>query len=271
MNLVFNNFRDIYEFRTAITSRPNNEKCGHNSRNANDDWAGMPYDNALEALTVGLPDMTEQFKTEVKRYTAKTLVDNKRRPINYYNGHSPNVPAAIIGLPKSMRKTVKTPQKTKVLTFVYSMGALGNVDADVITNAGLTAAKLVVALESYGYRVNLYACPSMAKCGNDVATCIIKLKDAKQPLDVAKIAFTLGNVAMFRRLGFAWRETVSGLKSRDWWGSYGQTIYDHGEALELLKQLRVDTKDIYYANVMDCKKVRFDAIKLAQTLGIKVD
>ena len=267
--LIFDNFSDIYAFRAAITSRPNNGKCGNDSRNAEADFAGMPYEQALDCLVKGLPEQNERFKDVLRKFSAQTARTNKNRPINYYNGYAPNVPAAIIGLPKSMRKVQKTPQKTKVVTLIYSMGALGSVPAEDITESGITALKLVIALEKSGYRVNLFACPSMAKAGGEIAACVIKLKDAKQPLDIGKISFTMGNVSMFRRLGFAWRETVPGLMSGEWRCGYGSTIYDHETALENLQKMGMKTQNTYYFNVADCRRAKFDYLRVAKSIGLK--
>ncbi len=268
MKLRYDVFPDVYAFREAITTRPTNGKFEGASQTADEDFAGMAYDKALTALTAGIPADVERMKRDVATFTAKTAPANKHRPINYYNGHSPNVPAAIMGLPKSMRKTIRTPQKTKIVTLIYSMGGLGSVSAEDLTESAITAVKLAAYLEVNGYRVNLYSCPSMAKEGSEVTACVIKLKDSKQPFDIGKLSFSMGNVAMFRRLGWRWRETQPDVTGNGWYYSYGATIYEHRESKEILQKMGVMTDSAYYFNIQDCGKVRYDPVKLAAHLGI---
>ena len=267
MKVRFDVYPDVYAFRESITTRRNTGKLSNESQTAGSDWAGMPYEQAVKALTEGVPADVERMKKDVAEFTAKTLPATKHRPKNHYYGRSPNVPAAIIGLPKSMRYTERVPQKSKIVTLIYSMGALSDVSAEDLTNAACAAVKLAAYLEVNGYRVNLYSCPSMAEHSGEVAACIIKLKDSKQPLDIAKLSFSMGNVAMFRRLGFRWRETCPTITG--YWGSmYGATIYEHGKALKVLQEMGISTENTHYFNMKDCKRAGFDAVKLAANLGI---
>jgi len=67
-NFIYDNFSDVYAFRAAIQTRPDNGKAKHASREGDRDFAGMPYDKAVEALTDGLPEATapsgEMFGTD---------------------------------------------------------------------------------------------------------------------------------------------------------------------------------------------------------------
>lgn len=269
MKLAFDVFPDVYAFREAVTNRPFNGLFQNEAATRNEpDFMGMAYEKALTALTDGVPADVERMKRETARFTAKTAPANRRKTINYYNGYAPNVPAALMGLPKSMRKHVNRPAQSKVVTLIYSMGGLGNVKAETLTACACTAVKLAAYLEINGYRVNLYSCPSMAEVDGEAAACVIKLKDSRQPFDIGKISFSMGNVAMFRRLGWRWRETCTGLSSKDWYWGYGRTIYEHEKATELLQKMGVMTQNAYYFNIKDCKAAGQDAEKLAARLGI---
>lgn len=266
---ILENFPDIYAFRRALSNRPLTGGCGNNNNAARNDpgFYGMSYFEALDCLSVGLPSQDMEFVQEMKKFSATTSKGHRTRTINHYDGYAPNVPAAIIGLPKSMKKRKKTPVNAKIVTIIYSMGARGDVAQQTITKAGLTALQLVYSLENSGYRVNLYACVTMAECNREIAACVVKLKDAKQPLNVAKVSFSVGHCSMFRRLGFRWRESHPGCSG---WPTIGATIYDHGKALETLQKMGIPTNNAYYLNVKDCEKSGFDPIRLAESIGIKV-
>ena len=267
---VYDNFPDVFAFRTAIQTRPDNGKAKHSSRDGDEDFAGMPLDDALHALTDGLPEAADKLKRELNRFKAQTSGQiTQRRPINYYNGHSPNVPAAIIGLPKSMRKVTKTPAKVKTVTLFYNSSSNCNVRAETLESAGTAVLQLAYWLELNGYRVKFVLTPYLATEDDETAVCNILLKDFRQPLDILKLSFSITSVSMFRRLGFRWLETVPNLQNSWAWG-YGRQVTDKRKALEKLQKTGQNTENAYFIMVQDCVNVNFDAVKLAESLGIKV-
>ena len=245
-NLVYDNFSDVYAFRSAIQTRPDNGKARNSSRDGDRDFAGMPLDDAFKALTDGLPKVADSLKRELNRFKAVVSGQlTQRRPINYYNGHSPNVPAAIIGLPKSMRKVTKTPSKVKTVTLFFNSSANCNVEASTLESAGKAVLQLTYWLELNGYRVKFVVTPYLAKEGDERAVCNILLKDFRQPLDILKLSFSITSVSMFRRLGFRWLETVPGLQNSWAWG-YGQQITNKRDALETLQKTGQNTENAYF-------------------------
>jgi len=275
-NLIYDNFSDVFEFRRAIQTRPDNGKLGHSARDNGNNFSGMSLDDAFNALTDGLPEKAAALNREINRFKAVVSgTVTQRRPINYYNGHSPNVPAAIIGLPKSMRKVTKTPSKVKTVTMFYNNTANCFVDAEDLEKAGACVLQLVYWLELNGYRVRLTLSPYLAQehYGNkksEHAVCNILLKDYRQPLDLLKLSFSVTSVSMFRRLGFRWLETVPDLKGGGWRIGYGSQIDDKDYALSLLEKCGQDVRNAYFIKVEDCDNAGWDALKLAADLGIKV-
>ena len=268
--LIFDNFGDIYAFTNAIKTRKDNGKASRSSHTGGEDFAGMPFEDAAKAVTDGLPDAANKLKRELTRFQAKAAQTiPQRRPINYYNGHSPNVPAAIIGLPKAMRKTVKTPSKVKTLTLFYNSSANCNITAEQLENSGSAVLQLTYWLELNGYRVRFMLTPYLAEESGEKAVCNILLKDFRQPLDILKLSFSITSVSMFRRLGFRWLETVPGLE-KNWSCGYGRQIREKHKAVDLLGKTGQDTTSGYFVMVDDCIAVNFDPVKLADRLGIKV-
>ena len=272
-NLVYDNFSDVFAFRQAIQTRPSNGKASDKAKTNDNEFSGMPLDDAYNALTDGLPEVADKLKRELTKFKAVVSGQlTQRRPINYYNGHSPNVPAAIIGLPKSMRKVTKTPSKVKTVTIYYNSSANCSHKAETLEQAGATVLQLTYWLEMNGYRVKFVLLPFLAEESGEIACCKVLLKEYKQPLDILKLSFSITSVSMFRRLGFKWIETVPGLKE-SWAFGYGYPLANSGDTkriLGILKQTGENTENTYYLSVNECKKANFDAIKLASDLGIKV-
>lgn len=267
---VYDNFNDVFAFRHAVQTRPDNGKARNSARDGDEDFAGMPLDDAYKAVTDGLPEAADKLKRELNRFKVQTSGQlTQRRPINYYNGHAPNVPAAIIGLPKSMRKVTKTPSKVKTVTIFYNSSSNCNVTAETLEQAGSAVLQLTYWLELNGYRVKFVLTPYLAEEGDETAVCNVLLKDFRQPLDILKLSFSITSVSMFRRLGFRWLETVPNLRNT-WAYGYGRQITNKGKALEQLQKTGQDTKNAYFIMVSDCVNVDFNAIKLAESLGIKV-
>ena len=266
-NIYCDNFSDVFQFQHAIETRRNNGQCGDSSRTNSNSFSGMSYDEALTCVTAGLPDVASRLKRELNQFKAKQTGNlNQRRPINYYNGHSPNVPAAIIGLPKSMRKVVKTPSKVKTIRIFYQVCVNCDVEAEDINRAGSAVLQLVYWLELQGYRVELVL---VAFCAEESrrrkAVCTITLKEFKQPLDILKLSFSVGSVAMFRRLGFRWLETVPGLTGA-WRYGYGHTITEKPKALKALQEAGKPIDNGYFINFYDCQNADFNALELGKQI-----
>lgn len=272
-NLIFDNFPDVFAFRSAITSRPDNGRASDQAKSNSDSFSGMPLDKAYNALTDGLPEAADKLKRELTRFKAVVSGQiTQRRPINYYNGHAPNVPAAIIGLPKSMRKVTKTPSKVKTVTIYYNSSANCRHTAETLEKSGATVLQLTYWLELNGYRVKFVLLPFLAEESGEIACCKVILKEYKQPLDILKLSFSITSVSMFRRLGFRWIETVPGIE-KNWAFGYGYPLAnekDNTRILDVLKRTGENIDNAYYLGVNECKAANFDAVKLASDLGIKV-
>lgn len=268
---IFDNFNDVYAFRAAIQSRSDNGKFSDASTTARNSFAGMSLDDAYRALTDGLPEVAGKLKRDLVKFKAQAAGQmTQKRTINYYNGRSPNVPAAIVGLPKSMRKVVKQPVRQKTVVLYYDSTANSGTSAATLEKSGAAVLQLVYWLELNGYRVQFVLSNFLAECGDEVAVCTVLLKEFKQPLDVLKLSFSITSVAMFRRLGFRWAETVPGIEGGGWSFGYGRHIDDKTKALKELKKTGKYTDNAYFITIGDCEDASFDAIKLASNLGIKV-
>lgn len=272
-NLVFEKYDNIYKFMDTISRRPNTKKFGDSSTSTGDsDWYGTnSYTEAQEQFSNGLPEKAAALKKSLETFKASAnLATPRARPSNYYYGHSPNVPAAIIGLPKSMRRVEKTPQKVKAISILSDMTQNAGTSGATLEKAGCTVLQLVYALETAGYRVALDIMPftTDTRRNGQHTICLINLKDWKHSLDIMKLSFPLTSPSMFRRFGFRWAETVPGIEAEHVPG-YGGHL-DKDKVKEHLSRRGYDMKATYFVDVEDCMSCDFNALKVAEKLGIKI-
>jgi hypothetical protein len=91
------------------------------------------------------------------------------------------------------------------------------VDSDEIIKAGQKLLGAVIEMEKQGYRFNLYATQAYAS-RNSADMLVVKVKDARQPLDLKRVSFPLTHTAFFRVIGFDWYSKVPGGKYRSGYG-----------------------------------------------------
>lgn len=124
-------------------------------------------------------------------------------------GTTPNVPRAIAGNLLNMRQPKPSPQrKKKTVTLVYNMCENGGTDAEMITNKAAVTAALIDEIEAKGFAVEVIA--AVATVGynwNDESSInafeFVRVKESHHPVDINRLAFSLGHAAMFRGLFFA--------------------------------------------------------------------
>ena len=276
-NLVYEYFDDVRKFMGEINRRENNnimKDANSSQKTDSKDWNGTEtYKEAKELFISGLPDVCERMK----KITAKTNITFQQNDYgarikkrNYYYGYAPNVPNAILGLPKSMKQNVRVPQKVKTVELFYNASMNAGTSGKELSQAGECVLTLVNVLEKNGVRVKLNQLLFTAKSNDDNAVCSILLKEWKQPLDLLKLSFPLTNPAMFRRFGFKWIETVKGLTSKNWEFGYGKSM-KKDELINCLTALGISTKNSYVIMVQDCLDAKFDVDVLINNLSIKLN
>lgn len=267
--IIFEEYDNIYKFMDTIGKRSDNGKFDGSSSNTGDKsfYGTSSYSEAEEKFANGLPEETAELKKELLEFKAKSNIEtSKIRPHNYYYGYTPNVPAAIIGLPKSMRRIHKTPQKVKAVSIYYDCGANASTSSETLRNCGRAVLKLVYAMELRGYRVKLAISARASGVESEVMLVNIKVKDWKQPLDLLKLSFPLTNASMYRRFGFKCAETMPDVRGSGWHG-YGRHL-TKDEIIETLDKSGIDTKNTFVIVPDDCQKVDYDPMTLAKEIGI---
>lgn len=270
---VYEQYDNIYKFMDTITSRPHNGKFPSfdiGSASTDDPrWYGTPnWDTAMRQFENGIPEAAEKLKHSLASFKANPAFTNRVKPRNYYYGYAPNVPAAIIGLPKSMRQMNRQPQKIKTVTLISNACVLSDVSASDLQRHGETVLNLVYALEKSGYRVQLELLISATDCNSrGDLFCSIILKEYKQALDIMKLSFPLTSPSMFRRFGFRWKETMVGLGGSN--SGHGSS-YKSPQIKRLYTENGIDFKNKYIISHADSKAAGYDALKLAKALDLMI-
>ena len=158
---------------------------------------------ALEFLRTGYEPIVDRLE---KEYQLSNKLYSECKRIIFQNnicGYAPVVPLAMKGIPNSMVNMTMKPIKVKVVDIYYDMTCPSYNTPKEIMRVGKNILATVLDLERQGYRFNLFA--TQLYSNNKDADClIIKLKDARQPLDLRRMSFPLCHSAFFRLVGFDW-------------------------------------------------------------------
>lgn len=266
MNIIKEHFNSIHEMIATIEARPNNEimKDEKQSQTGTGSFTGTKsYNHAKELFRNGYTEILPNIKTGVAANLRRTETRPRRCIENNVVGYAPNVPNAILGLPKSMILTRTTPQKIKAVSLVVGITENCGTKTDEFIKSGIAALGVVNALELRGYRVNLKVAFYVAECEKDRAFATATLKDYREHLDLQKLCFPLAHPSMLRRFGFKWLETAQGLKA-DWTGGYGKNLDD----LEFIKQTFLSDNE-YFMNLSITKQNKYDPEKIIKYLDIE--
>ncbi len=264
--IYYERYTNVYRFMDIIEKRPNNKQFGDDSHDKGM-WHGTEtWEEAVQQFQNGIPEHAEKLQKSLNAFKANSNISSpKTRPKNHYYGYSPNVAAAIIGLPKSMRYNERQPQKVKAISILYDMTQNAGTDADELRKAGETVLQLVYALECRGYRVSLDGLAFNGSREERKFVLSINFKEWKQHLDIMKLSFPLTSPAMFRRFGFKWAETLPDVTERV--RGYGSHM-SKSDTLKCCGKMGVDIKTAYFIDVNDCEEANYDALKVAKNLGI---
>lgn len=211
-----------------------------------DDWRGVEsYDQALEFMRGGyqptVDSMRGVFKANKKGEGTRFAFQNQ------VQGFAPVVPLALKGVPNCMVSMTMKPIKTKVIDIYYDITASCGVDSEKIINAGKKLLGVVIEMERQGYRFNLYAVQTYSN-SDSCDMLVVKVKDARQPLDLKRISFPLTHTAFFRVIGFDWYSKVPNGKYRCGYGHGICYDFDDDRLKEIAHSL-FGKNAIYFSSV----------------------
>lgn len=220
-------FRSIHEFEEFITKQPFNVAFSNQGKasiyGSKSFTETESFEEAISLLHSGwqskAKELTQKFKA-VERDMAPVL---KQQRVVGVAGYQPIVPLFLIGQPACMVGSKMQPVKQKVVTVVKSISYPGRVRSDQWTEQGLKALAIVKKLEQNGYRVNVDIIDGGTDYSNAGFSCRVRVKNASERLNVSKLAFTLCNPSIERRLMFRFEEVYEHITS-GFAGCYGKVL-----------------------------------------------
>lgn len=266
-NVVKEHFTSIHQMLNAVNNRPNNDvmKNKHSSTKEGDaDWTGTEnWEEAVDLFENGYTEILPKIKAGVAAGIKKTEMIQKRRTSTGVVGYAAHVPNAIMGLPNSMIYTQATPQKIKAISITYCITQNSGTEAEEFIDSGIAVLNVINRLELNGCRVNLKIMYYCAECDGEYAFGTVDVKDYREHMDLQKLCFPVAHPSMFRRFGFKWLETCSGI-TKGWGWGYGRQVSSNDKVLQEMLQ-----ENEFYMDLRFTKKHNYDAEKIIESMNLK--
>lgn len=222
-------FSSIFELMNTLKERPNNKfmRDEHSSQTTgNSSWSGTnTYEEAESLLIYGYNDPVKNIKSN--------LIKNKKLVSKMYNlipkpiatnqvvGFVPNVPNALMGLPKSMISVEKINRNKKTISIIYATGGAVGIEPKTLESAGTALVSAINLIELAGIqtRLSIGFIPSVK--GRQIIFPTVNIKNFNERFSLQKICFPMVHPSMFRRIGFKYLETCPSMEE-DFSYEYGR-------------------------------------------------
>ena len=211
------------------------------------------YEEAVKLLQTGYTDAAKMLKENI---TQKDKIQSKHAnmtehptPHTAVVGYIPNVPCALMNLPKAMISVDRKPMKRKTLSVMYVVTGSCEKSTEYFSDAGAALLSAINLIEKSGIQTKIDLGFFAGKRSNELAYGTVCIKNYGERYSFQKVSFPLVHPSMFRRIGFKWLETVPDLKETDFRYGYG-TPPGHDTLVEQIhleqNQYLLDTEWIHY-------------------------
>lgn len=245
-------FSDIFEYRRTLASRPlNNIWQGRIEASKGTDYSFYHTNTFEEAndLMFSYSEGMEQINRVAPNFKREEPICRNRQSVI---GTIPNVAAFLKGHPLNMMYREKIRQEVKQINLYYDRGQYSGVSTKVILCSGRKLLDAVRMLEASGVQVAIYIMDASVT-DHQVAIPIVKLKDASQPLNILKMAYSLVHPSFNRRHTFRWLETSPIVTDRSFVSCYGGTLSRIGYSLTIRRDFLIDNGVMMQHDVLiDC-------------------
>lgn len=240
MNLItYNSFNELLNVINApepLHGRDNESRDGDASFTGTQDW-----DEAYQLFIKGDRESFNKIKekrSHLKKYQDALIEHKHRKPTNQVEGTLPNVPNYLMGVPNNMIRYETVTKKRKIVRIFYNRSAVWSISSGKLSEFGVYIASLINGIELSGRRVELWI-GSVYQGRKGLEGWRIKLKGAREPLNLYKLSFSLVNPSFLRRIDFAVSEREPRLSNTTTHG-YGTVVSDS----DTLKQINAVDKGI---------------------------
>ena len=135
-----------------------------------------------------------------------------------FAGSRPNIPAYIAGVPKTMYRLTRLPEK-KFVTIWFNLAYSINTYRQAVANRGALTLSLIKLLEKSGIGVDLKVFSSCYS-GGEVFNTEVLLKSPSEPINMKKCLYPLCSVMFLRRIVMRVMESMP-FGEKDWYPNYG--------------------------------------------------
>lgn len=222
MKLIREEFYSIEELLKILRNKENNKVMRDEHSSQKSDYSFTKthsYKEAEELITNGYVEILDQIKAGIK---FKTTENSKVIPEDNVFGYVPNVPNAIMNLPKSMIYQKRAPRKITTIDLIYFFTGSCSVESDEFIKTGIKLLNIINSLEKNNIRVKLSTTVYAGKTDKELAVSYVNLKSYREKLNLQKICFPIAHPSLFRRFGFKWLETTEQIGDRGWTYGYGR-------------------------------------------------
>lgn len=236
----FRGLQDFYEFLKK-NPQPNYEvwkKDDLSSVNGDFDFAGIPYDQAVEKLIQDMDPGYQEYLKVQKNIRAKASKTHQYKGIKTIAGGNVDPVAYTTGSPNIYRAS-RLVTRPKFITIDTQVAYYCGTNKQQVFNRALIITNLIKALEKNGYNVDVNSF-MVAENSDEIIQAIFEIKKHGQKTNYQTLYKSLVDVEFFRRLCFRIME-VSDVKTY-WPSGYGRTC---GEKF-VRKLLKLEKEDIYF-------------------------
>lgn len=234
-------FSNLYELYEYLKGNPEiNRDIFHDlsSLTGSRDFAGKPYDQAVEDLVGELDPGYNEFLRLQRDINARKAPIHKYRTIKTVAGGHLNIPAYSAGNPLCY-ETEERIYKPKFASIHVMLSYYWGTTKSQVLNRAIIITNILKALESAGYSVDLNTFELSAE-EDELAYITVQIKKHGSTLDMQAIYKTLCHVEFLRRILFRILET---LDVENYWASgYGQTCDERFTR----KALNLGQNDIFF-------------------------
>lgn len=178
------------------------------------------FEEAWELMTYGWRDASKEMTGKYKKMRdfKQTGMALSMKPD--VMGFQPIVPNWLANQPMSMVNARMDVKKQKVLNMVKIITYHGGMSAKTMMEDGIKTLVMIDTLERAGYRINLEVC-DMGLAGGEYLGSMVRVKNANERFNIAKVAFPVAHPSMLRRMVFRFVECCPDA-NRSFCGGYGR-------------------------------------------------
>lgn len=240
----FNNLYDLYDYLKSNPEINNETFYKLSSINGTYDFAGKPYDEAVEDLIGEIDPGYEEFlKMQSDLNKARKGEIHKFKLVRTVAGGHLNIPAYCVGNPLCY-ETEERISKPKFITIHVSLSYYWGTTKDQVLHRAIIITNILKALEKAGYSVDLRTF-EMSMEYDELVYIIVQIKKHGGRLNMSALYKTLCHVEFLRRVLFRILETLDVHNS--WCGGYGQTCSESF----IRKALKLGKDDLFFDQPRD--------------------